>query len=289
MSLAPVLEPTNMKKLSFLALILALLAVSAFAQKEKITAEQVIQQHLASIGTPEARAAAKSRVMVGQGNVSSKQGYAGSLTGPAEIASDGDKFLLAIVFNSNEYPYEKVAFDGKDLTVGRDRGRMTRLGEFVKAQSGLLKDGLMGGVLSSAWPLLSSDPKAYKAEFAGTEEVDGQTLYKLKISTSHSALKASLYFDAATGRHVMSEYLYTIQPHLISSDSTVNPSAKASHYSLVERFSDFKKVGDLTLPLRYTIDVSQQTAEGGETLRWVIAIKQVYYNEPLEAASFKVS
>jgi hypothetical protein len=279
-----------MKKAILLAALLATFSVFASAQKEKITAEEIIQKHLASIGTPEAIAAVKSRVMVGQGNLSSRLGYIGGITGPAQLASDGDKFLLAIVFNSNDYPYEKLAYDGKNMSIGRPRGNVTRLGEFLKSQSSLLKQGLLGGALSSAWPLLNRDPKAVKVEYAGTENIGGKTLHKVKFNPARSdSLRVTLYFDADTYQHVMSEYQYTIQPHMISSDSTVNPTAKASHYSLIERFSDFKKVGDLTLPLQYTIDVASQTAEGAETLRWTIAIKQVFYNEPLEAANFKVS
>jgi len=279
-----------MERVWLFAVLVLLLSISAPAQKNKITAEEIIEKHLASIGSPAALSAVKSRVMVGQGNLTSKLGYAGNLIGPAQIASDGDKFLLAIVFNSNDYPYEKLAFDGRNLTVGRANGRVTPLGEFLKSQSSMLKRGLLGGVLSSAWPLFNSDPKAVKVEYAGTENVNGKMLYKLKFDPARSdSLRVNLYFDSDTYQHVMSQYDYTIQPHLISSDSTQNASARASHYSLTERFADFKKVGDLVLPLQYYIDMTSQTPDGTESLKWAIAIKQVFYNEPLEAASFKVS
>src|SRR4051812_35661244 len=204
-----------MERVWLFAVLVLLLSISAPAQKNKITAEEIIEKHLASIGSPAALSAVKSRVMVGQGNLTSKLGYAGNLIGPAQIASDGDKFLLAIVFNSNDYPYEKLAFDGRNLTVGRANGRVTPLGEFLKSQSSMLKRGLLGGVLSSAWPLFNSDPKAVKVEYAGTENVNGKMLYKLKFDPARSdSLRVNLYFDSDTYQHVMSQYDYTIQPHL---------------------------------------------------------------------------
>jgi len=99
--------------------VLAVFSLSTFAvgQKEKISPEVIISKHLASIGTPEARSAAKSRVLVGQAMLSSKVGYSGRIGGPAQVASDANKLLLAIVFNSNDYKYEKLAFDGKILVM----------------------------------------------------------------------------------------------------------------------------------------------------------------------------
>jgi hypothetical protein len=144
-------------------------------------------------------------------------------------------------------------------------------------------------VLSASWPLANPSRKA-KIEFAGTETIDNKPLYKLRVRPAGSGdVTVSLYFEQDTFHHVISVYQYTIQPHMISSDSTVNPSAKASYYTLSERFSEFKKVGDLVLPLGYSIDVSNQLENGTEQLSWTMLFTQAYYNEPLEAASFKVS
>lgn len=72
-----------------------------------MTSEGLVSKHLASIGSADALAAARSRIMVGNGKLTSKLGYAGQLIGPAQFASDGDKVLFAIIFNSNNYPYDK--------------------------------------------------------------------------------------------------------------------------------------------------------------------------------------
>ena len=282
------------------------LVSSASAQKEKLTAADVISRHLASIGTPEALKAAKSRVLVGQGALSSKLGYTGKLSGPAQMAFAEDKMLFAIIFNSNDYGAEKLAFDGKEITYGRVIGNITPgdpenvsdtrsrrnlslLGEFVKAQSAIVKAGLFGGALSSAWPL-AADGKKFKAEYAGTESINGRDMHKLKFRPSGAGdLRISLFFETDTFRHVATQYEYTIQPHMISSDSTQNASAKASHFTMTESFTGFKKVNDLTLPLGYSITVTNQYPSTSEQVIWNVAFSQVFFNEPLEASVFKVS
>ena len=283
------------------------LTLSAFAQKEKLTTEDVISRHLASVGTLDAIKAAKSRVLVGRGSLSSQLGYTGKLSGPAQMAWADDKVLLAIIFNSNDYPSEKLAYDGKDISYGRavgnltagepenvadtrSRRNLTLLGEFIKSQGAVVKSGLFGGVLSAAWPLAVADGKKYKAEYAGTESMNGRDLHKLKFRPSNAGdLRVSLFFDSQSFRHVATTYEYTIQPHLISSNSTVNATAKASHFTMTELFTDFKKVNDLTLPLGYTITVTNQYPNASEQLIWNMTFSQVFFNEPLEASVFKVS
>jgi hypothetical protein len=273
--------------------VLAVFSLSTFAvgQKEKISPEEIISKHLASIGTPEARSAAKSRVLVGQAMLSSKVGYSGRIGGPAQVASDANKLLLAIVFNSNDYKYEKLAFDGKDISYGRPfSNELTTLGNFIKAQPTVIKQGLLGGVNTSGWILQNLDAKKLKAEYIGQETLDGKTFLKLRIRPSGSGeLKIVLYFDVDTFQHRLTQYQYTIQPYLATSDSTENSRAKAQHFSMTEQFSDFKKVGDLVLPLSYSINISNHYEDRTEELTWTMKFKDVYFNEPLEPSVFKVS
>lgn len=289
-----------MKYVLILPISLLILVGSNFAQSEKesnktpkgsgkMTAEEVVRMHLASIGTPEALASIKSRVMVGTGSLSSKVGYAGQLSGPAQFASESDKVMLAMIFNSNEYPYEKVGYDGEDITVGRPPVAKSQLGEFLKSQSSVLKQGLFGGALSSAWPLLNMDSKKAKLEYGGLAKIDNRQFHKLKyIPARGGSLKVILYFDTETFRHVRSEYEYVV-PIQMGANMIENSKAKPSYFTLVEHFSDFKTVGQLTLPFGYTIDVSAQNSDDTVALQWTMKIAQVYFNEPLEAPAFKVS
>jgi hypothetical protein len=188
-------------------LLLALILISSIvvgAQQDKkpakITVDELIAKHIASIGPADVIAGIKSRVMVGDAQVEAKLGSASIIYGKGQIASQGQRVLYAMIFNSPVYPYEKAAFDGKDQSVGLPNGERTLLSEFLRSQDSILKDGLFTGALSTAWPLL--DPKSRKSaklEYAGTSKIDDRQCYKLKYSSGRSgSLKTMLYFDAET-------------------------------------------------------------------------------------------
>jgi hypothetical protein len=81
----------------------------AHSVAEKITSEELIKKHLASIGATEDINASHTRISTGSTQAKLRlTNTAVELSGPAQLASDGDKFLLAMVFQSNNYPHEKV-------------------------------------------------------------------------------------------------------------------------------------------------------------------------------------
>jgi hypothetical protein len=279
-------------KLSIHLALALVFALTAFGQAKnelpKLSAEEIVAKHLASLGSPDAIHAARNRVLVGQGAIRMGRGGAGSAGGPAQIASEGHKFLLAMVINSVNYPYEKVGFDGKELTFGRPDGRRTPLAEFLRTNSGIVKDGLFGGVFSTSWPLIpSSEGKKIKFR-AGMEEAGGKEYYTLEFNPSASDARATLFFDPNSFQHLMSRYRVTIPPPL-NSDATQNSNQKPTYVVLTERFSNFAKAGELVMPLNYTIDYSATASEHGASTQWTVQVKEVYYNEKLDEAIFKVS
>lgn len=286
-----------MKKTIHLLLLLLLFATFVTAQtddskskSEKLTAAVILAKHQASVGTPDNIAKAKSRVMIGTSIVTSRGGYVGKLSGPAQFASEGNRVVLAMVFNSNEYPYEKVGYDGKDLTFGRHTRAPSLLSNFLRANKVPVKRGLLGGVLNASWPLLSKQ-KGVELDYLGEVESDGRRLHKVKFFSSDiEGLTVLLYFDVENFRHLRTEYKFSASGLMTFSPSSTTMAPKSAapdHYSLTENFSDFAKAGDLTLPLTYVVDVTSKTAQ--ESLTWSVNFAEVYYNEPLDAAAFKVS
>lgn len=263
---------------------------AAFGQSKslpKLTADEIVSKHLTSIGTPEAIAAVKSRVMVGVGTLNSKTTHAGKIGGPAQFASEGQMLLLAMVLNSNDYPFEKVGYDGKDLTAAiLPGGTSTALSSFLKSSKFVVKHGLFGGVLCGGWPLLKPE-KDVKLEAGGTVKDGDRTLYKLKFSTSGIGdMIVSLYFDSETFRHVKTEYFY--RSGQVSSPNpgrAVNGDTAPTEYTVTENFSNFVKVDDLTLPMSYLIEY----ASPARSLVWTLNFSQAYNNQALEPAVFKVS
>ncbi len=284
-----------MKKFLLLITIIHLAFSLGFSQENKevgkavkLTPEEIVTKHLASIGTPEDLAAVKSRVMIGQGRLSLKLGGSGALTGPAQMAATGNMFLFAMIFNSNNYPYEKVGYNGKDLTVGIPDGQKTDLGKFLQARNPIMKEGLLGGVLSTAWPLLDTKAKKVKLEYGGTQKFGEKDYYKLKYTSGVGDLKVTLYFDSENFHHVLTEYKYSIQSRM-GTDPTTSAGIKPDYYTLTETFSDFKTAGKLTIPFSYKISLTVQENESVSSTDWAVKFADVYYDEKLDAAVFKVS
>ncbi len=284
-----------MKKCLLLITIIHLALSLGFSQEnkevrkaDKLTPEEIVTKHLASIGTPEDLAAVKSRVMIGQGRLSLKLGGSGALTGPAQMAAAGNMFLFAMIFNSNNYPYEKIGYNGKDLTVGIPDGQKTDLGKFLQARNPIMKEGLLGGVLSTAWPLLDTKAKKVRLEYGGIQKFGERDYYKLKYTSGVGDLKVTLYFDAENFHHVLTEYKYSIQSR-IGTDPTTSSGIKPDYYTLTETFSDFKTAGKLTIPFSYKINLTIQENESVTSTDWAVKFADVYYDEKLDAAVFKVS
>jgi len=253
----------------------------------KLSADQIIAKHLASIGEAPAITAVKTRILVGVGEFTSRN-QAGKVGGPAQLASDGNKFLLALVFNANNYPYEKIGFDGKDLSTSMlPTGGFSPLSNFLKSNKFVLKYGLFGGVLSENWPLLKTE-KGLKIEASGITKVGDRNVYKLKVSGSGTGdAVISLFFDAETFRHVRTEYFYRVsQLTSPSPNSSIIGGTAPTDYTLTEDFSNFAKVEGLILPLTYVVEY---TSSAGKPVTWTVNFKQAYNNQPLEANVFKVS
>jgi hypothetical protein len=284
-----------MRKLLLLLTFIFIFGSAVVSAQQKMTANDVVDKHLASIGPAEVIASIKSRVMVGTGKLEAKIGTSSFITGPGQLASQGDKVLYALIFNSPNYPYEKAAFDGKDISLGLPNGNRTLLTDFLKAQGVILKDGLFTGALSTAWPLLDlKSKKGAKVEYAGTAKIDDRLCHKLKYSSGRTGdLKTTLYFDAETFHHVRTTYEYTTEPRIGRSSTDTRSSSRVERYSLTEEFSNFKIAGKLTLPMTYVIKSTNEqqivSTQGANALEWTFIVLQVYYDEPLEATMFKVS
>lgn len=267
-------------------------SISVLAQNDlksipKLSADEIIIKHVASLG--ENKASAQSpRVMVGTGEFSSKV-RAEKVGGPAQFASAGNKLLLALVFNANNYPYDKIGFDGKDLSLAAlPGGGYSPLDNFLKGNKIIVRRGLFGGVLSQAWPLLTRD-KEVKFESAGIGKIDNKNAYKLKASFSGIGdMSIVLYFEPETFRHLRTEYFY--RTGQLTSPNPNRPSQiggmAPDSYTLTEDFSNFSKVEDAVLPMTYTVVYESQA---GKAVTWTLNFTQVYNNQTIDDAAFRIS
>lgn len=250
----------------------------SFAKDKELKLEEVIAAHLKSIGSPEVLAATKSREIRGAASVTFIQGaFANMLGGQSQIASEGRKLGMVMNYGAIEYPGEHFAFDGDHVTVGYiDFGIRSNFGEFIRQFYGVMKEGLLGGTLSVAWPLLDLQERRPRLQYQ-KRKTEGRLLHALTYSPKSRSgtdkLLIRLFFDGETFRHVMTEYTYQV------GDYSNNIK------SLKERFDDFREVDGMMLPHRYTMDYS--TTAPSFIGSWTIEAKQWLHNAPIDPRFFK--
>ncbi len=257
--------------------------------EQKMKPEELIAKHLDSIGTAEARAAARNRIINGVSELTLKQGGTGKLVGSALMASEGDKNLLMMAFGRADYPLERIGYNGHKLSVKEIRpGVRTPLGEFFRTHDEMFKEGLVGGTLSQSWPLLNVAGRKPKLEYGGTKKIDGRLAHELKYTPNKGAsLKMKLYFDAENFRHIRSEY-----ERVIAATMGARPIDSGgrfdTRYKVVEEFSDFKEENGLTLPHTYKFELQISSGNAPLLLDWVLSLQTFSFNQTMSDKSFDV-
>lgn len=266
------------------------LTANLLAGGDKMTPDELITKHLQSIGSPEARAAMKSVTAIGTTKATFFGRGAGVAGGIAVVASEGDKYLVAMKFNNPDYPFEKMAYDGDDFSVGFIRpGVRSNLGQFLLTNKGTFKRGIFSGALSTSWELLDFDEKDAKLKYSGMEKIDGKKYHELEYNPRKgSELSIKLFFDPDTFRHVRTEYTRTISAR---QGASVDASAGQSEtrYKLVEDFSDFKEENKLTLPHTYRIYLEILTGNGTTSYEWLMNLQKFNFNQPIDKTEFDMN
>jgi hypothetical protein len=260
------------------------------SSEQKMKSEDVVAKHLESVGTPAARAAIKSRIAVGTVVVSIRTPSMGQASGRIVMASEGEKHLVGMMFDKvPDYPQEKLGYDAKNVTLSYVRpGVRSSLGNFFQIHKSIIKQGLVGGALSQAWPLFDLATSKPKLESSGTKKVGEREAYVLKyLPRGASDLEVTLFFDAETFQHLRSEYKGTFAAQM---GATVDQSARQreSRYRLVEDFSDFRKEGGLMLPHKYKIFLEMTLPAGSYKADWEATLSEFGFNQDIDPKSFDV-
>ena len=110
---------------------------------------------------------------------------------------------------NNDYRGEQFVTDGDKVSVAATTSnhRWSDFGEFVRSQDQIVREGLLGGELTTAWALLNLAENKAKLNYDGEKKVDGRPAYQLTYhSKKRDDLTIHLYFDAETYRHVFTTY-----------------------------------------------------------------------------------
>jgi hypothetical protein len=287
---------------AFLPVLVALLASSGFAAPDgpKLKPEEVVAKHLDSIGTAEARAAVTSRLATGTTKMTVIAGGTGEMQGGATLLSNGRQLQIHLPFKHPNYVGEFYEFDGKKYSDAQVNPNVrSRLGAFVHAQSQMVEEGLLGGVLTTAWALLDAPGRQARMSYDGLKKVGGKELHQLtyRMKKGSSDLSVQIYFEPETFRHVMTIYRLT-QRAPQGPTETESARQQETRYYLEENFSDFSTTDGVTLPthwkLKFTSEFtgqgvpqsSTQSVSQSSILEWDVVLQKIVNNSPVARSEF---
>jgi len=274
-------------RLPAIVLLLAMLTPVA-AKGPKMEPEELVALHLAALGSPESRSVVQSRGARGTARMEVLMGGSGFLEGPAIFASQGRKLLLSMQFNHPNYTAEQVSCDDEQVYVGNIQpGVRSQLGQFLYQYDDLVEEGLFGGVLSTAWPLLDLEGRNPKLDYRELKKVSGRELLELRyrIRKGGGDVNIRLYFDPETFRHMATIYKLRLAAPM---GRTSEESARQSdtRYTLEEWFSDFRSLDDLDLPAQWTIRLTVETGFGNFMGKWDMTFPQIAHNPSIDPQIF---
>jgi len=166
-------------------------------------------------------------------------------------------------------------------------GRRSPLSLYLEQQSLPLKDGLLGGSLSTGWAMLRLDQLKPRLDYKGLKKIDGRQLHEVSYRPEKGStdLKVAMFFDAATYQHVRTEYEFKV-PARLGSGPNDSARLQEDYYKLVEDFDDFRAADELMIPRKYRLQLQVQTSSGSNVFDWTVVIDQVLHNQALDEQIF---
>lgn len=270
----------------------AALAGTALQGAEKLKPEEVVQKHLKAVGSDEARTAVESRVVRGIGRIEIVLGGNARMEGSAFLLSQGNKLRYVLDVGNPNYQREDFAFNGKERSVGFvTPGRYSQLGEFLNLYDDILKEGLMGGVLTTGWPLLDIKGRKPRLKYSGLKKLDDRQVHALDYSLRKGGrdLRIRLYFEEETFRHLGTDYDVRTPAAQMGPTPGSSSQVRQASFRLTERFAQFHQADGYTLPLKWNIQLSIDRGVGNRTLwEWEMVYDQISHNQPIEPGFFDV-
>jgi hypothetical protein len=252
--------------------------------------DEVLSKHLDSIGTADARAAVKSRAVQGSLKFKYLLGGSGEGSGPWQLLSEPNKTNMVLRFGAGNWSGERFVVDGDkaSFTSATASHQRSTFAEFMLSHDFMLKDGLLGGELSLNWALMNLDHLQAKLESAGVKKIDGRELEGVEyLSKRNGEVAVKLYFDTATGQHVMTVYSVT-RAATIGHNDIENAKQQQIHYTVEERFSDFQANNGITLPRHYDLHYTAQLQNGSmREFEWNMTVDKVLENAVINPANFQ--
>jgi len=196
-----------------------------------------------------------------------------------------------VKFSQEDYRGENVVFNGDAMGVAFANSNQSRspFASFLLAQDVIVRDGLLSGALSTAWPLLNVADGKPKLTVEGVKKVDGVSAYQVRYKPrKRGVLQILLYFDQETFRHIKTIYSTSVANN-VGASITESVKLQPERTILEERFSDFTTAEGITLPSHYNIHFTQELQDGKTTVyEWDMKANEVSENMSLDPRNFQV-
>jgi hypothetical protein len=283
-----VAEMTNNRTPLFIATMLFICCVSGRAA-DSTRSEEILAHHLDAIATGPTRTEFKARVVEGTAIYKILAGGTGSIEGKGVVASETNRtrFLFKVV--ANTYHGEQFICDGSHVDVAAtysDKSR-SELATFIRGQDAPIREGLLGGVLTTAWPLLRSDASK-RLTFEGLKKVGEKELLTFRYHPKKSSdLEILIYLDPLSFRHVRTTY-HADQAAPISFNDVQSARQMPTRYLLTEEFDQFQTTDGITLPTRYILRFRSEQQVLTKEVEWDITVGKVLNNISMDPRNFEI-
>lgn len=274
---------------------------ASYGGDTKMTVDEVVARHLEAIGSTEARAAVRTRAVSGAVRYVSRT-QAGTYDGKAVLVSIAAKVRLSFQFPDSVYLAEQLAYDGEHPGSGKlPNGNRSTLGRSLIEENVPLREGLLGGVLSAAWPLLRLAQQNPKLDYRGLKKIEGRQLHELSYRPrkGSSNMTTLLYLEPDTFRHVRSVYKFDLPERFVTGTLTARSAAQPAdvaqeggvseaHFTVIEEFGDFRQTDGLTLPHSYKLRLNISGTGRSLAVDWSLVVEEISHKETLDENLFKL-
>jgi hypothetical protein len=274
------------------------MSVAHLLGADRMSVAEVLERHAAALGDAGRWRSHQSVLAEGTCRLDLIVGGSGTLLGTARFVAQGEAAALRLEFADPQYAGEVAVFDGKRYDVGyASPGQRSPLGWFLLSYGEILKQGLVGGVISPRWPILRREEgEAKRLKSRGLTSTEGERWWRLDYRPRRvpSELEIKLYFDPETFRLVKTEYEAEqssgIGPLMDDSrDSVPGEAARRDvRLKLEELYSDFQETAGLVLPHRWLLRYTQDRGNATSIWQWAVEWRQIRFDVPVDPAEFQL-
>jgi len=272
-------RPTSVKPRNILSIICVLFIVTASVPaQEKLTADQIVEKHLAAVGGRAAMAKFKTRVAVG--TIKRENEVAGQMAVMSEYPN-----RLSIFYGFRDFDLQMI-YDGNKAFF---RPALRRdLAPLADKYQEMLASGLMLNSISLYNLIANSPAGELKFESKGTKKVAGKPAYVVQIKTS-GGTQMKLYFDSENFMWVRTDYGSTSVARQMGTftNDVVNQGGTETTFDFYVETSDFRDVNGVKLPFRF-VQVLSAPFISQKAIGTVMGeIKEYKHNEGIDPKMFQ--